>query len=219
MWVSRSRWAQVWTVIKLHCRWVISNVVGQDTPTQSLKHATPLQLSDFPQDWCCFEQHTAIGGILESLFLCALDCNNLDCHVCLVSVLSRSTEEVIALFISIAFVVDAVKGTVKSKLLTHAADVPFLVYVTIFTASRCFFTAALFLPHLLAFRLCRSRVSWSALTNQRHHTCCQIQHPAKRQPPDSGLIFKQPITPRQDTVKSPEESKLALCISVFFFRL
>lgn len=29
--------------------------------------------------------------------------------------LSRSTEEVIALFISIAFVVDAVKGTVKSK--------------------------------------------------------------------------------------------------------
>lgn len=31
--------------------------------------------------------------------------------------LSRSTEEVIALFISIAFVVDAVKGTVKSKTL------------------------------------------------------------------------------------------------------
>lgn len=29
---------------------------------------------------------------------------------------SRSTEEVIALFISIAFVVDAVKGTIKSKI-------------------------------------------------------------------------------------------------------
>lgn len=44
------------------------------------------------------------------------------CHGCahalswIVLLFSRSTEEVIALFISIAFVGDAVKGTVKSKL-------------------------------------------------------------------------------------------------------
>lgn len=41
--------------------------------------------------------------------------NNLDFPV--ISCSCRSTEEVIALFISIAFVVDAVKGTVKSEYL------------------------------------------------------------------------------------------------------
>lgn len=46
---------------------------------------------------------------------------------------SRSTEEVIALFISIAFVVDAVKGTVKSK-----TRVSFLVYITVLTVAHWF---------------------------------------------------------------------------------
>lgn len=73
---------------------------------------------------------------------------------------SRSTEEVIALFISIAFVVDAVKGTVKSKFLTHMAD----VFVIVHTAClhHCFHSLTLLLlwllpATLLAFWLCKSR--------------------------------------------------------------
>lgn len=67
-------------------------------------------------------------------FFYALYNNNLDCHFCNVSVyFSRSTEEVIALFISIAFVVDAVKGTVKSKFLTYVADVSLLCSCSLFT--------------------------------------------------------------------------------------
>lgn len=46
----------------------------------------------------------------EFFFFQASNCFRVLCFL-------RSTEEVIALFISIAFVVDAVKGTVKSKLL------------------------------------------------------------------------------------------------------
>uniref|UniRef100_A0A671XWK2 Solute carrier family 4 member 11 n=1 Tax=Sparus aurata TaxID=8175 RepID=A0A671XWK2_SPAAU len=97
---------------------------------------------DFPAFYACIGLWNCLFLILGGIFNVSL----------LMKLFKRSTEEVIALFISIAFVVDAVKGTVKSKLLTHAADVSFLVYVTVFTASRCFFTAALFLPHLLCTR-------------------------------------------------------------------
>lgn len=64
--------------------------------------------------YCHFQNHILLFSLQDQL----------DGHVCRLSVFSRSTEEVIALFISIAFVVDAVKGTVKSK--TRAS---FLYYV------------------------------------------------------------------------------------------
>lgn len=65
----------------------------------------------------------------------------------------RSTEEVIALFISIAFVVDAVKGTVKSKFMTHTRNIFF--FCELFT--RCF-----------------SVVKIKSSSRLTQHTCCRI---------------------------------------------
>lgn len=67
----------------------------------------------------------------------------------------RSTEEVIALFISIAFVVDAVKGTVKSKFMTHTRNILFFSFCELFT--RC---------------LSVVKIKSSSLLTQ--HTCCRI---------------------------------------------
>lgn len=72
---------------------------------------------------------------------------------------SRSTEEVIALFISIAFVVDAVKGTVKSKFLTHMTDVSLLCS----HGSACGLFTSLFSKGHIAFTVVSSRYMTGSL--------------------------------------------------------
>uniref|UniRef100_A0A8C9ZXX8 Solute carrier family 4 member 11 n=1 Tax=Sander lucioperca TaxID=283035 RepID=A0A8C9ZXX8_SANLU len=62
---------------------------------------------DFPAFYACIGLWNCLFLILGGIFNVSL----------LMKLFKRSTEEVIALFISIAFVVDAVKGTVKSKYL------------------------------------------------------------------------------------------------------
>lgn len=51
--------------------------------------------------------------------LCRCHCLNTDMFLLFLFLTHRSIEEVIALFISIAFVADAVKGTVKSECYIH----------------------------------------------------------------------------------------------------
>ncbi|MED6236844.1 hypothetical protein ATANTOWER_015077, partial [Ataeniobius toweri] len=58
---------------------------------------------DFPAFYACIGLWNCLFLILGGIFNVSL----------LMKLFKRSTEEVIALFISIAFVVDAVKGTVK----------------------------------------------------------------------------------------------------------
>uniref|UniRef100_A0A8C4ICP8 Solute carrier family 4 member 11 n=1 Tax=Dicentrarchus labrax TaxID=13489 RepID=A0A8C4ICP8_DICLA len=79
---------------------------------------------DFPAFYACIGLWNCLFLILGGIFNVSL----------LMKLFKRSTEEVIALFISIAFVVDAVKGTVKSKFLTHMADVSFLCSYSSFTS-------------------------------------------------------------------------------------
>lgn len=67
----------------------------------------------------------------------------------------RSTEEVIALFISIAFVVDAVKGTVKSKFMTHTRNIFFFSFCELFMR-------------------CLSVVKIKSSSRLTQHTCCRI---------------------------------------------
>uniref|UniRef100_A0A4W6BWW2 Solute carrier family 4 member 11 n=1 Tax=Lates calcarifer TaxID=8187 RepID=A0A4W6BWW2_LATCA len=76
---------------------------------------------DFPAFYACIGLWNCLFLILGGIFNVSL----------LMKLFKRSTEEVIALFISIAFVVDAVKGTVKSKFLTHMADVCLLCSYTL----------------------------------------------------------------------------------------
>uniref|UniRef100_A0A673C222 Bicarbonate transporter-like transmembrane domain-containing protein n=1 Tax=Sphaeramia orbicularis TaxID=375764 RepID=A0A673C222_9TELE len=64
---------------------------------------------DFPAFYACIGLWNCLFLILGGIFNVSL----------LMKLFKRSTEEVIALFISTAFVVDAVKGTVNSKLLKH----------------------------------------------------------------------------------------------------
>lgn len=94
---------------------------------------------------------------------------------------SRSTEEVIALFISIAFVVDAVKGTVKSKFLTHMADVCLLcsysstwgLFTSLFSQGHVAFAVASSRYIAGTFWLCKSRAC-SQLWVIRNSDNCSI---------------------------------------------
>uniref|UniRef100_A0AAQ5ZGY3 Bicarbonate transporter-like transmembrane domain-containing protein n=1 Tax=Amphiprion ocellaris TaxID=80972 RepID=A0AAQ5ZGY3_AMPOC len=71
---------------------------------------------DFPAFYACIGLWNCLFLILGGIFNVSL----------LMKLFKRSTEEVIALFISIAFVVDAVKGTVKSK--TRMTDMSLFLF-------------------------------------------------------------------------------------------